>query len=106
MRMFLITIFAIGVMGALATHMGSPPVPSPQPIVANSAESGSQPTVTDAPKLDSTLSNNGTLDIPRSENGHFYADVDVNGTKVHMLIDTGATGIALSREDARSAGIP
>ena len=33
------------------------------------------------------------------------ADVDVNGTKLHMLVDTGATEIALSREDARNAGI-
>jgi aspartyl protease family protein len=36
---------------------------------------------------------------------HFYADVDVNGATLHMLVDTGASAIALSREDARSAGI-
>ena len=105
MRALLVMIFAIGVMGALATHLGSPGASSPQPIVVNGAESGSQATATDAPKLDSALSTDGSLDIARSADGHFYADVDVNGSKLHMLVDTGATQIALSREDARSAGI-
>lgn len=43
--------------------------------------------------------------LERSADGHFYADVEINGTAVHMLVDTGASGIALSRDDARSAGI-
>ena len=105
MRALLVMIFAIGVMGALATHLGSPGASSPQPIVVNGAESGSQATAADAAKLDSTVSTDGSLDIPRSPDGHFYADVDVNGSKLHMLVDTGASQIALSREDARSAGI-
>ena len=47
----------------------------------------------------------GTLVLDRNANGHFYADVDINGAKVHALVDTGASGIALSREDARNAGL-
>jgi len=47
----------------------------------------------------------GSIQLERSPDGHFYADVDINGATVTMLIDTGATGIALSREDARKAGI-
>jgi aspartyl protease family protein len=47
----------------------------------------------------------GAVQLRRNENGHFYADVEVNGTPIHMLVDTGATGIALSREDARRAGM-
>ena len=43
--------------------------------------------------------------LERSGDGHFYADVEINGTPVHMLVDTGASGVALSRDDARSAGI-
>jgi aspartyl protease family protein len=45
------------------------------------------------------------VQLQRKENGHFYADVDINGATIHMLVDTGASGIALSREDARRAGI-
>lgn len=47
----------------------------------------------------------GELQLPREEDGHFYADVQINGMQVHILVDTGASGIALTRDDARRAGI-
>ena len=41
-----------------------------------------------------------------SEDGHYYADAEINGLPIkHMLIDTGATHVALSYEDAASLGI-
>jgi aspartyl protease family protein len=43
--------------------------------------------------------------LRRQADGHFYADAQVNGTPVRMLVDTGASGIALTRDDARKAGI-
>jgi aspartyl protease family protein len=43
--------------------------------------------------------------LVRHGNGHFYADVEVNGTTVEFMIDTGATGIALTPDDARRAGV-
>lgn len=54
------------------------------------------------PKVTST---DGAVELPRDDDGHFYADVQINGAPVHMLVDTGASAIALSRDDARSAGI-
>ena len=53
----------------------------------------------------SDLLDDDAVTLERSSDGHFYADVEINGSTVHMLVDTGAGGIALSREDARSAGI-
>lgn len=101
--MFLITIFAVGIMasmlGRLPSHRSSQDI-----VIVNTAGAVDEGGATQNATPES-ISQNGALDIQRSDNGHFYADVDVNGTKVHMLIDTGATGIALSREDARSAGI-
>ena len=47
----------------------------------------------------------GSIQLDRQADGHFYADVRINGNMVHMLVDTGATGIALSRDDARTAGL-
>jgi aspartyl protease family protein len=47
----------------------------------------------------------GSVTLEREADGHFYADVRINGNLVHMLIDTGASGIALSRDDARTAGL-
>ncbi|MBY5313186.1 TIGR02281 family clan AA aspartic protease [Rhizobium leguminosarum] len=38
-------------------------------------------------------------------NGHFEADVAVNGQTIQMLVDTGASIVALSREDAERIGI-
>ncbi|MGO4564723.1 TIGR02281 family clan AA aspartic protease [Rhizobium sp. 2YAF20] len=38
-------------------------------------------------------------------NGHFEADVRVNGQKIEMLVDTGASMVALSQEDAARVGI-
>jgi aspartyl protease family protein len=38
-------------------------------------------------------------------NGHFEADVTVNGQKIEMLVDTGASMVALSQEDAKRVGL-
>ncbi|MEQ1509054.1 MAG: TIGR02281 family clan AA aspartic protease [Sphingopyxis sp.] len=46
-----------------------------------------------------------TVEIDRSSDGHFWANVLLNGTTKRMLVDTGATSIALSEEDAHSIGI-
>lgn len=44
-----------------------------------------------------------TLD--RSSDKHFYTLAEVNGKSVRFLIDTGASEIALTEDDARKAGI-
>jgi len=49
--------------------------------------------------------NAGEVVLRKAQDGHFYADVDVNGTSIRMLADTGASTIALSVEDAENAGI-
>ena len=43
--------------------------------------------------------------LRRSKDGHFYADVSINGSDIRMLADTGASVISLSVADAESAGI-
>lgn len=43
--------------------------------------------------------------LKREVDGHFYADAEVNGSGVHFLVDTGATAIALTGDDARSLGL-
>ena len=41
----------------------------------------------------------------RGDNGHFFADAQVNGMTVHFLVDTGASGVALTADDAQRAGL-
>ena len=50
-------------------------------------------------------SQDGSIELQREDDGHFYADVRINGAPIRMLIDTGASGIALSRQDAQMAGV-
>ena len=38
-------------------------------------------------------------------NGHYFAEADINGTTIAVLIDTGASGVALSYEDADRIGL-
>ena len=40
------------------------------------------------------------------EHGHFWVYAKVNGELVHFLVDTGASGVALTTKDAERAGIP
>ncbi len=47
----------------------------------------------------------GAIELQREYNGHFYADVEINGSPVRVLVDTGASGIALTRSDAQRAGL-
>lgn len=46
-----------------------------------------------------------TIALPRARDGHFYADVLVNNQRISFLVDTGASGIVLRREDAEKIGI-
>src|SRR5688572_27740936 len=44
--------------------------------------------------------------LEREANGHFYTHAKVNGSElVHFVVDTGATVVALTVDDARRIGI-
>ena len=43
--------------------------------------------------------------LRKASDGHFYADVQVNGKEIRMLADTGASSVVLSEADARAIGI-
>lgn len=56
------------------------------------------------PKVVTRADGTRELRIPRSRDGHFYTHAMVNGQLVRFLIDTGATSIALTIEDAERVG--
>jgi aspartyl protease family protein len=43
--------------------------------------------------------------IRMADDGHFWADVEINGVSRRMLIDSGATTTALSTQTAKAAGL-
>ena len=43
--------------------------------------------------------------LKMGRNGHYRADVSVNGRKFRMMVDTGASLIALTAKDARRMGV-
>jgi aspartyl protease family protein len=45
------------------------------------------------------------LRVRRSPDGHFWVDAELNGEKVRLMVDSGATTTSISREVADRAGI-
>lgn len=44
-------------------------------------------------------------ELKADQSGHFVTDADINGRSVRVLVDTGATVVALSYEDASDVGL-
>ncbi len=47
----------------------------------------------------------GPAHIARSADGHYWAEADIDGRAVRVLVDTGATVVALTRTDAQRLGL-
>lgn len=73
---------------------GAPP--AAEPWFADETSSSSRASRSDS---------DGEVRLTRRGDGHFYADVEVNGTNVEFMIDTGASGIALTPKDAERVGL-
>ena len=46
----------------------------------------------------------GSIEIPRSPDGHYRLALEVNGARIDFIVDTGASEVVLSQADARRAG--
>lgn len=44
-------------------------------------------------------------ELKADSSGHYIAKADINGTTIVVMVDTGATGVALSYEDAEKVGL-
>ncbi len=47
----------------------------------------------------------GSWSLYKSADGHFYAELLVNGVPIRFLVDTGASDLVLTREDALKIGL-
>ncbi|HEY5107815.1 MAG TPA: TIGR02281 family clan AA aspartic protease [Caulobacteraceae bacterium] len=56
--------------------------------------------------LPAAQADSGPASIAKSPDGHYWAEADVDdGHAVRFLVDTGATAVALTRDDAQRLGI-
>jgi aspartyl protease family protein len=52
------------------------------------------------------VSHGRTVEVARAFNGDFNVTAQINGARVAMVLDTGASSVVLTREDAKAAGLP
>ncbi|HZF41900.1 MAG TPA: TIGR02281 family clan AA aspartic protease [Sphingomonadaceae bacterium] len=99
MRTLAFGIVLASLLAALAAQrLTAPPLPTSDSPPTTAAP---QPT----PPAKPMLTTPGALAIDRAPDGHFYADGTVNGTALRFLVDTGASTVALGRDEARRLGL-
>ena len=92
------------IVGSLLSSKAAPPeqiagILSAKPAsVSNTARPVSQPPV-------SAASGYGWLKLPADRGGQYHADVEIEGQRIPMMVDTGATLVSLSWETAQRLGI-
>lgn len=52
-----------------------------------------------------SLGEGGKIELQRMMDGHYYVTLQINGTDVYFLVDTGASGMVLTMEDAERIGL-
>ena len=90
----------IGLM--LPASRNAPPAAAEPPQVAATVATREAPA---RPAAQSAPAWAGETRLRRGDSGHFFATVLVNGQPVEFVVDTGATTVALTEEDARRIGI-
>ncbi|MGB7243362.1 MAG: TIGR02281 family clan AA aspartic protease [Sulfitobacter sp.] len=52
-----------------------------------------------------SFADEGKIVVPRAPDGHYYIVLNVNDTAMRFVVDTGATDMVLTQDDAIAAGI-
>jgi len=96
--LMLVVGVTVGALMPAPSPPGSDALPGaqPPPLMQQARAAPSQP---------SSGTSGGTVTLPRRDDGHFYADAEVNGSTIEFMVDTGATVVSLSRADAERVGI-
>lgn len=51
------------------------------------------------------IADEGRVEVPRAPDGHYHLTLQINGQAIPFVVDTGATNLVLTREDAARVGI-
>ncbi len=52
-----------------------------------------------------SVADGGEIVLPRAPDGHYYVTLQIDGQPIDFMVDTGASGVVLSGEDAERLGI-
>jgi len=52
------------------------------------------------------ISHGRTVEVARTNSGDFNVSAQINGARVAMVLDTGASSVVLTHKDAKAAGLP
>ena len=73
--------------------------------VAHSALGTGAPVPITEPRTSTAASGQRIVELQAGSLGHYHVDADMNGRTVHVLVDTGASIVALTYDDARAIGL-
>lgn len=90
--MFALALTAAGAGGYGLSHMGEAGRAQAAPVMMTAAAA--------IP----AASTGQAAQIVRADDGHYWAEADINGRAVRVLVDTGASVVALTRDDALRLG--
>jgi aspartyl protease family protein len=93
------TILVVAVLAALASAQGM--------VSFASARAKAAPAYEQAAVVESAVApaSGKVAQITKAADGHFWAQAEVDGHWVKFLVDTGASAVALTGDDARRLGI-
>jgi aspartyl protease family protein len=91
-------LIVVALKGFSALHPGSPSEPLSPSSVSRPAAASARPQAGQA-------FGSGPLTLYGDRGGQFQADVVIDGSALHMLVDTGASVVSLTAEDADRIGV-
>jgi aspartyl protease family protein len=95
MKGLVVSVLAIGALVASVAPRGERPAPRVGPPLTSAAD--------ELQRVTTGWSDEIVLD--QADDGHFYATAEVGGGDYRMLVDTGASVVALTGDDARGMGL-
>jgi aspartyl protease family protein len=101
---------ALAIAGAalIGVALIAPTLKSGSAATANDNRTGARVGAVSGPKRISAtdpVTAPSPRELQRGPDGHFYADAQVNGVTIRFMIDTGASVVVLTAQDAQRAGI-
>ena len=104
MQKALFIVIAVGLGIGFLIPTGPSEAPQTEAAPADAAPVEAAPKARPSPSTSGSWG--GEARLTRRGNGHFYGNAMVNGQPVEMIIDTGASSVALTTRDAKKLNIP